>query len=105
MVETRNANWQIYLATFILGLLLSCVALGPAAAQTPGDVGYGEMLEKEALEKPDRPEFSGAIGNLQPVCLPRFWLEQGQGGLPAFHDRELQGLLRNPMGQLCYQRT
>ena len=77
MVRTRSANWRKYLETLIVGLLLSCVALGPAAAQAPGDLGYGEELEKEALEKPDRPEFSGAVEMYSQYVYRGFGLSRG----------------------------
>ena len=61
MVKTRSVNWRKYLATFIVGLLLSWIAVGPAVAQALGEPGLEEKLAQEATEKPNRPEFSGSV--------------------------------------------
>jgi len=52
------------MATLIVGLLLVGGSLGPAAAEAPGDPGYGEEIAKEATAKPDRPEVAFSVDML-----------------------------------------
>lgn len=64
MARIRNMHgWQL-LTALLVALLLSWAALGPAAAQAPGDPGAEEKIAKQATEKPNRPEVSASVDML-----------------------------------------
>lgn len=64
MATSRTEYWRHIIAALLVSLLLLWAALGPAAAQAPGDPGAEAELAKEATTKPDRPEVSASVDML-----------------------------------------
>jgi hypothetical protein len=68
MARLRNTYWRNIMATLIVGLLVIGGSLGPAAAQAPGEMTEGvqqaEKAVEQAIEEPEKPEFSGSVDML-----------------------------------------